>query len=276
MSEWSFLRRVIKEASKNKESKALLKKQFKQARNDVDTMHLMRSEWDPNYEYFNNVNPLYAEDKFTPERLQRSIENHLGFGSGYATNPLIDSYIDHIEPLTSLVTMQMIKKNKKYLKPSAIENSRNKLMGLSYDEAVNALLNDAKYTTMNNAADNDSILRKIFKDRLIQKINNGEIDLSKGFNDMYYKHYIQNPNNTYDDFLYKGVGHNEEPWKYTPPGNKYYENFDRSMEYLKKRNLDESFDVNEAARDILEEKAAKEGRRLNGEFKLERPDGSGW
>lgn len=40
--------------------------------------------------------------------------------------------------------------------------------------------------------------------------------------------------------------------------------------------LDEPFDVNEAARDILEEKAAIEGRKLGGEFKLERPDGSGW
>lgn len=40
--------------------------------------------------------------------------------------------------------------------------------------------------------------------------------------------------------------------------------------------LDEPFDVNKAARDILEEKAAKEGRKLNEEFKLERPDGSGW
>lgn len=39
--------------------------------------------------------------------------------------------------------------------------------------------------------------------------------------------------------------------------------------------LDEPFDINKAARDILEEKAAIEGRKLNGEFKLERPDGSG-
>lgn len=39
--------------------------------------------------------------------------------------------------------------------------------------------------------------------------------------------------------------------------------------------LDEPFDVNKAARDILEEKAANEGRKLSGEFKLERPDGSG-
>lgn len=236
MSEWSFLKRVIKEASKNKESKDLLKKQFKQARNDVDTMHLMRSEWDPNYEYFDNINPLYAEDKFTPERLQRSIENHLSFDGGYAANPYINQYIDHIEPLTSLVTMQMIKKNKKYLNPSAIKNSRNKLMGLSYDEAVNALLNDAKYATTNNAADNDSILRKIFKDRLIKQLNNGEVDLSKGFNKMNYKHYLQNPDNTYEDFLYEGVGNNSKPWYPTPPGNKYYENFDRSMEHLKKRN----------------------------------------
>lgn len=199
-------------------------------------MHLMRSEWDPNYEYFDNVNPLYAEDKFTPERLQKNIENNLDFGGGYAANPYINQYIDHIDPLTSLVTMQMIKKNKKYLKPSAIENSRDKLMGLSYDEAVNALLNDAKYTTMNNAADNDNILQKIFKDRLIEKINNGEIDLSKGFNDMHYKSYIQDPNNTYEDFLYKDVGHNSEPWKQTPPGDKYYEDFERGMEYLKKHN----------------------------------------
>lgn len=236
MGQWSFLKRIIKEANKNKESKNLLKEQFKQARNDVDTMHLMRSEWDPNYEYFDEVNPLYAEDKFTPERLQRSIKQHLGYSGGYAKNPYINQYEDYLDPLTSLVTMQMIKKNKKYLKPSAIENSKDKLMGLSYDEAINKLINDAKYKTTNNAADNDSILRKIFKDRLIEKINNGEIDLSEGFNDIHYNRYVEYPNDTYEDFLYKDVGINDEPWQYTPPGDKYYETFDRAMEYLKNHN----------------------------------------
>ena len=46
------------------------------------------------------------------------------------------------------------------------------------------------------------------------------------------------------------------------------------LEAIKQRL--KNFDVNEAARDILEEKAAMEGRKLGGEFRLERPDGSGW
>ena len=59
-----------------------------------------------------------------------------------------------------------------------------------------------------------------------------------------------------------------------PKTNKLTGKEEEILEAIKQRF--KNFDVNEAARDILEEKAAMEGRNLNGEFRLERPDGSGW